>query len=45
MVIDNLYIEAVAIAPHKTDSPLVIDSNRVLPFAITPQCLQLVAWR
>jgi hypothetical protein len=35
----------MAIAPHKTDSPLIIDSDRVLPFPIASQCLQLITRR
>jgi len=31
MVIDDLYVERVSIVPPKTDSPLIVDTNTVLP--------------
>jgi hypothetical protein len=35
----------MAIAPDKADAPLIIDSDRVLPFPISSQRLQLVPRR
>jgi hypothetical protein len=35
----------MALTPDKTDSPLIIDPNRVLPFPITSQCFQLISRR
>jgi hypothetical protein len=35
----------MALTPHKTDSPLIIDPNRVLPFPIASQCFQLISRR
>jgi len=36
----------MALTPDKTDSPLIIDPNRVLPFPIASQCFQLIPrWR
>jgi DNA-binding response OmpR family regulator len=35
MIIDDFHIVAMAITPNKTDSPLIIDPNRVLSFPIT----------
>jgi hypothetical protein len=32
----------MALTPDKTDSPLIIDPNRVLPFPIVSQCFQLI---
>lgn len=31
--------------PHKTDSPLTIDANAVLPFSIIFQSFESVGWR
>jgi hypothetical protein len=45
MIIDDFHFVAVAITPNKTDSPLIIDQNRVLPFTIASQHLQLVPGR
>ena len=35
----------MALTPHKTDSPLIIDPNRVLPSPIASQCFQLISRR
>jgi len=35
----------MALTPDKTDSPLIIDPNRVLPFPIASQCFQLISRR
>jgi hypothetical protein len=35
----------MAVTPVKTDSPLIIDPNRVLPFPIASQCFQLISRR
>ena len=46
MIIDDFHIVAMALTPDKTDSPLIIDPNRVLPFPIASQCFQLISrWR
>ncbi len=45
MIIGNFHIEGMAITPHEADSPLVVDANRVLPFAITSQRFQMIAGR
>jgi hypothetical protein len=39
MIIDDFHIVAMALTPDKTDSPLIIDPNRVLPFPIASQVL------
>src|ERR1700694_649064 len=44
MIVDNLKVEGMAITPYKTDSPLVVNANRVLSLPIASQCLQLVPW-
>jgi hypothetical protein len=45
MIIDDFHIVAMAVTPNKTDSPLVIDPNRVLSFPITSQCFPLISGR
>jgi hypothetical protein len=35
----------MTITPNKTNSPLIVDPNRTLPFPITSQCLQLISRR
>ena len=43
MVVHNLHIVDIAIMPSKTDSPLLVDTDAVLPLAISLQCFQVVA--
>lgn len=43
MVIDDLDVIGVAVAPHKADSPLVIDPDAVLTLSVAVQGLQPVA--
>ncbi len=45
VIIDNFHVIAVAIAPNKANSPLMINSDRMLAFAIPPQRLPLIARR
>jgi hypothetical protein len=45
VIVDDFDIVAMALTPDKTDSPLIIDPNRVLPFPIASQCFQLISWR
>ena len=45
MIVDDFHIVTMALAPDKTDSPLIIDPNRVLPFPIASQCFQLISRR
>lgn len=45
MVVDNFNIVCVPVAPDKTKSPLVVDSNAVLSFSIAVQRLQAIARR
>ena len=45
MIVDDFHIVAMALTPDKTDSPLIIDPNRVLPFPIASQCFQLISRR
>ena len=45
MIVDDFHVVAMAITPNKTDSPLIVDPNRVLPFAIASQSFQLISGR
>jgi hypothetical protein len=43
VIIHNLHVVGIAVAPLKTDAPLVIDADAVLPFSIALQRLQVIA--
>jgi len=45
VITDDFDIVAMALTPDKTDSPLIIDPNRVPPFPIASQCFQLISRR
>ena len=45
MIIDDLHIVGVTLAPPEADSPPLVDSDTVLPFPITGQLLETVTWR
>ena len=45
MVINQLDIVGRAVPPPKHESPLAVNANTVLPFAITAQGLQMVGRR
>ena len=45
MIIHDLNIPSIAVAPNKTDSPLVINADAVLTLAVPVKRLQTVAWR
>ena len=42
MVIDNLYLFGVAVAPDETDTPLLVDADTLLSFSIPFQGLEAV---
>jgi hypothetical protein len=44
MVINNLHVIDVAIAPCKTNAPLVVNANTVLAFAVAEQFFKVVGW-
>ena len=44
MVVGNLDVMCFAIEPAKTESPLIVDANAVLPCSIAGQFLQAIAW-
>lgn len=45
MIIDDFNIKGIATFPCKTDSPLLIDTNAVLPAPVALQFLQKVGRR
>src|SRR5450432_1509272 len=45
VVVDDLDMCRSSFIPYETDSPLVVDSDRMLPLAISPQCLKPIAGR
>jgi hypothetical protein len=45
VVIDDLDVVTMTGTPNKTDSPLAVDPNGMLPFAIACKSLQLIARR
>lgn len=45
MIINYLNRIRAAIRPHKTDAPLIVDTNAVLPFSVIFQCLKPISWR
>jgi hypothetical protein len=44
-MIDDFHFITMAITPDETDSPLIVDPNRVLPFTIASKCFQLISGR
>jgi hypothetical protein len=42
MVIDNFNIFRTCIRPTKTDTPLIIDTNAVLPRTIILECFKVI---
>jgi hypothetical protein len=45
MIVYNLNIVGVTIAPSKADSPLVVNANTVLPLALACQLLKSISRR
>jgi len=46
MVVDDFHTFSMTIAPKETDPPLVVDTDAMFPFAITPQCLKPIrGWK
>lgn len=45
MVIHDLYLGRVALAPHEADAPLVVDANAVLPLSVAFQLFKPVTGR
>jgi len=45
VIICNLHVVGVSVAPHKTDTPLVVDAYTVLPRTVTFQWMKSVTRR
>ena len=45
MIIDNFDVVRIAMAPDKTDAPLLVDANAVLTCAVASERFQTVAGR
>jgi|GEM_PF-7086248 len=45
VIVDNLDVISVAVAPSETEAPFVGDADRVLTLAIMPEGFELVSWR
>jgi hypothetical protein len=45
VIIDDFHFITMAFTPNKTDAPLIVDPNRMLPFPIASQCFQLISRR
>jgi hypothetical protein len=45
VVIDDLHAEGITINPSKADTPLIIDTDAVLAFAITPEGFEPIGRR
>jgi hypothetical protein len=43
MIVHNLDIAGIALSPHKTNPPLIVHSNAVLPLSISTQGFQAVS--
>jgi hypothetical protein len=43
MVIDNLHIVGIPVAPDKADAPLIVDANTVLPFSVAFKRFQVIS--
>jgi len=44
MIVHNLDFLGVTVAPHETNTPLVVNANAVLALAVSLQSLELIAW-
>jgi hypothetical protein len=44
VVVDDLDLKSIALAPLEANSPLIVDANAVLTGTVTVQTFQPVAW-
>jgi len=44
VIVDNFNVAGISIFPYETHSPLIIDPDAVLPFAVAFQAFKSVAW-
>jgi hypothetical protein len=45
MIVSNLDVMSVALAPSKTDPPLIVDADAIFARSLAGQLLRSVAWR
>jgi len=45
MIVNDLDLSGSKISPNKTNAPLIVDTNTVLPFPIALQRLKSIAWQ
>ena len=46
MIVHDLHVVGVSLKPDKTETPLIIDSNTVLPPPVPTECFQAISrWR
>ncbi len=45
MVVNNLHVVGIPIAPDKADTPLIVDADAVLSFSVALEGLQMIARR
>jgi len=45
VIVHDLNLMGVPIAPGEAEPPLIVDAHAVLPFSISEQCLQAIPWR
>jgi len=43
VVINNLHVVDVPVAPNKADAPLIVDANTVLPFSVAFKRFQVIS--
>jgi len=43
MIIDDFTIEGISVMPFKAGSPLLVNSDRILPLSFAPEGMELVA--
>ena len=44
LAMHKLNIEGISVMPFKTDSPLLVNSDRILPLPFTSEGMELIAW-
>ena len=45
MVVSDFHIVRLSVFPREADAPLAVDSDTVLPFAVSAQRFQSITWR
>jgi hypothetical protein len=45
MIVNDLHVIGISVEPNKTQTPLIVDPNTVLPFPVAAQCFQTISGR